>query len=109
MSYCSYLFWLMFERCREEKWNKLRVLIVHAGGMSQRMPNASALGKAFVTLPLDGARMSMLEAKLMSYVDLPEKIVEGGGVFVCSSDTIESYHDADIEWSFHPTGEHGSF
>ena len=28
-----------------------RVLIIHAGGFSQRLPNQSVLGKVFLTLP----------------------------------------------------------
>uniref|UniRef100_A0A8C5T8Y6 Fucose-1-phosphate guanylyltransferase n=1 Tax=Malurus cyaneus samueli TaxID=2593467 RepID=A0A8C5T8Y6_9PASS len=43
-------------RCLEEQfgdqWTSFTVLLIHSGGYSQRLPNASALGKIFTALPL---------------------------------------------------------
>ena len=36
----------------EEKLSKSKVLMIHAGGFSQRLPSASVLGKIFTALPL---------------------------------------------------------
>uniref|UniRef100_A0A8C0HQP2 Fucose-1-phosphate guanylyltransferase n=1 Tax=Buteo japonicus TaxID=224669 RepID=A0A8C0HQP2_9AVES len=42
-------------RCLEDlygdKWTSFIVLLIHSGGYSQRLPNASALGKIFTALP----------------------------------------------------------
>uniref|UniRef100_A0A8C9JSD5 Fucose-1-phosphate guanylyltransferase n=1 Tax=Panthera tigris altaica TaxID=74533 RepID=A0A8C9JSD5_PANTA len=42
-------------RCLEklygDKWNSFTILLIHSGGYSQRLPNASALGKIFTALP----------------------------------------------------------
>uniref|UniRef100_A0A8C6V9V3 GDP-fucose pyrophosphorylase domain-containing protein n=1 Tax=Naja naja TaxID=35670 RepID=A0A8C6V9V3_NAJNA len=42
-------------QCLEEhygdKWDTLTIILIHSGGYSQRLPNASALGKIFTTLP----------------------------------------------------------
>ena len=86
-------------------WDKLKVLIVHAGGYSQRFPSASCLGKAFVSLPRENVSglFNMLQMKLVSYVEFPSKI-SSGGVFVSSSDTIETYDDFSQDWIFSPSG-----
>uniref|UniRef100_A0A8B9QVP3 GDP-fucose pyrophosphorylase domain-containing protein n=1 Tax=Anas platyrhynchos TaxID=8839 RepID=A0A8B9QVP3_ANAPL len=34
-----------------DKWTSFIVLLIHSGGYSQRLPNASALGKIFTALP----------------------------------------------------------
>lgn len=36
----------------EDKLSKLKILMIHAGGFSQRLPSASVLGKIFAALPL---------------------------------------------------------
>jgi len=85
-----------------EDFNLLKILIIHAGGYSQRFLCASALGKAFVKLPIgDGDGCTMMQLKLITYIDLPEKI-QNGGVFVCCSDTIEVFDDCD--WQFEDQG-----
>uniref|UniRef100_A0A8C6F604 Fucose-1-phosphate guanylyltransferase n=1 Tax=Monodon monoceros TaxID=40151 RepID=A0A8C6F604_MONMO len=42
-------------RCLEklygDEWNSFTILLIHSGGYSQRLPNASALGKIFTALP----------------------------------------------------------
>ena len=87
-------------------WSKLKVLVVHAGGYSQRFPSASCLGKAFVSLPrvnAQGGLYNMLQMKLVSYIEFPGKMPRGG-VFVSSSDTIEVYEDSDLDWEFASEG-----
>uniref|UniRef100_A0A2I2YWD4 Fucose-1-phosphate guanylyltransferase n=1 Tax=Gorilla gorilla gorilla TaxID=9595 RepID=A0A2I2YWD4_GORGO len=41
------------EKLYGDKWNSFTILLIHSGGYSQRLPNASALGKIFTALPLD--------------------------------------------------------
>lgn len=73
--------------------SRLRVLLVHAGGLSQRLPSASALGKIFTALPLGDPLYQMLELKLAMYVDFPSQMKPG--VLVTCADDIELYSVAD--------------
>lgn len=68
---------------------RFRVLLIHAGGFSQRLPNASALGKIFTALPLCEPLYQMLELKLAMYVDFPSQMHPG--VLVTCADDIEIY------------------
>ncbi|KAK6744303.1 hypothetical protein RB195_011169 [Necator americanus] len=60
------------------------ILLIHSGGLSQRMPHLSALGKIFATLP-DGS--SILEKKLNTYKLLPTLLPPG--LLICASDVVE--------------------
>ncbi|XP_061680302.1 fucose-1-phosphate guanylyltransferase [Syngnathoides biaculeatus] len=68
---------------------KLRVILIHAGGWSQRLPSASALGKIFAAVPLGRPLYQMLELKLAIYVDFPAHMKPG--VLVTCADDIELY------------------
>ncbi|CAJ0598362.1 unnamed protein product [Cylicocyclus nassatus] len=61
-----------------------KILLVHSGGLSQRTPHLSALGKIFATLP-DGT--TILEKKLDTYKHLPGILPPG--LLVSSSDVVE--------------------
>ncbi|KAJ3599776.1 hypothetical protein NHX12_033732 [Muraenolepis orangiensis] len=74
---------------------KCRVLLIHAGGFSQRLPNASALGKVFTALPLCEPLYQMLELKLAMYVDFPSHMHPG--VLVTCADDIEVYSISEDE------------
>ncbi|CAL1593811.1 unnamed protein product [Knipowitschia caucasica] len=69
--------------------SKLKVLLIHAGGLSQRLPCASALGKIFTAVPLGNPLYQMLELKLAMYVDFPLHMKPG--VLVTCADDIELY------------------
>lgn len=71
----------------------LRVLLIHAGGLSQRLPSASALGKIFTAVPLGDPLYQMLELKLALYVDFPSRM--NPGVLVTCADDIELYSTGD--------------
>lgn len=73
--------------------SKLRVLLIHAGGLSQRLPSASALGKIFTALPVGNPLYQMLELKLIMYVDFPSHMKPG--VLVTCADDIELYSLAE--------------
>ncbi|XP_065102772.1 fucose-1-phosphate guanylyltransferase [Paramisgurnus dabryanus] len=72
-----------------------KVILIHAGGFSQRLPNASALGKIFTALPLGNPLYQMLELKLAIYVDFPSHMKPG--VLVTCADDIELYSVPDQE------------
>ncbi|KAM9848566.1 fucose-1-phosphate guanylyltransferase [Aulostomus maculatus] len=67
----------------------MRVILIHAGGYSQRLPSASALGKIFAAVPLGDPLYQMLELKLAMYVDFPPHM--NPGVLVTCADDIELY------------------
>nr|XP_019936510.1 PREDICTED: fucose-1-phosphate guanylyltransferase [Paralichthys olivaceus] len=69
--------------------SRMRVILIHAGGFSQRLPNASALGKIFTAVPLGDPLYQMLELKLAMYVDFPSHMRPG--VLVTCADDIELY------------------
>ncbi|KAI1889322.1 hypothetical protein AGOR_G00178040 [Albula goreensis] len=78
-----------------QKLHGFRVILIHAGGYSQRLPNASALGKIFTALPLGDPVYQMLELKLAMYIDFPLHMKPG--VLVTCADDIELYSIGDTE------------
>ncbi|XP_032048102.1 fucose-1-phosphate guanylyltransferase [Aythya fuligula] len=72
-----------------DKWTSFIVLLIHSGGYSQRLPNASALGKIFTALPLGDPVYQMLELKLAMYIDFPSHMKPG--ILITCSDDIELY------------------
>ncbi|XP_055670979.1 fucose-1-phosphate guanylyltransferase [Falco peregrinus] len=80
-------------RCLEDlygdKWTSFLVLLIHSGGYSQRLPNASALGKIFTALPFGDPIYQMLELKLAMYIDFPSHMKPG--ILITCSDDIELY------------------
>ncbi|XP_017573276.2 fucose-1-phosphate guanylyltransferase [Pygocentrus nattereri] len=76
-----------------EKLSRFRIILIHAGGFSQRLPNSSALGKIFTALPFGEPLYQMLELKLAMYVDFPSHMKPG--VLVTCADDIELYSASD--------------
>ncbi|XP_006902431.1 PREDICTED: fucose-1-phosphate guanylyltransferase [Elephantulus edwardii] len=87
-------------RCLEklygDKWKSFTILLIHSGGYSQRLPNASALGKIFTALPLGSPIYQMLELKLAMYIDFPSHM--NPGVLVTCADDIELYSIEESEF-----------
>nr|XP_039250316.1 fucose-1-phosphate guanylyltransferase-like [Styela clava] len=92
----------LFKTFEDDIWSK-KVIIIHAGGFSQRLPNASVMGKAFLGMPFGEPMYQALELKLASYIDFPQKIPQGG-FFVCCADTVEVYNDDNASWVFASDG-----
>ncbi|KAF7254554.1 Fucose-1-phosphate guanylyltransferase [Varanus komodoensis] len=65
-------------------------MLIHSGGYSQRLPNASALGKIFTALPFGDPLYQMLDLKLAMYIDFPSHM--NPGVLITCADDIELYH-----------------
>ncbi|XP_012615827.2 fucose-1-phosphate guanylyltransferase isoform X1 [Microcebus murinus] len=87
-------------RCLEklygDKWTSFTILLIHSGGYSQRLPNASALGKIFTALPLGNPIYQMLELKLAMYIDFPSHM--NPGILVTCADDIELYSIGESEF-----------
>ena len=73
-----------------QAWASRRILLLHAGGYSERSPAHGTLGKAFGQLPMDAAGVgvpaTILEAQLVYLQDLPAALPPG--VFVSSADVV---------------------
>ena len=72
-----------------EKLSSWRVLLLNAGGQSQRLPSASILGKIFGALPMGDPMYQMLDIKLASYLPFLKRMAPG--IFHGPSDTVEVY------------------
>ena len=73
-----------------ESW---RILLIHAGGYSKRLPSHSCSGKIFSPLPVmtgRGGPYQMLDLKLALY--LPFLAMMQPGVFITASDDIEVFN-----------------
>ncbi|XP_016072294.1 PREDICTED: fucose-1-phosphate guanylyltransferase isoform X2 [Miniopterus natalensis] len=68
---------------------------LYGGGYSQRLPNASALGKIFTALPFGNPIYQMLELKLAMYIDFPSHM--NPGILVTCADDIELYSIGESE------------
>lgn len=70
----------------------LRVLIIHAGGYSQRSPSCSVLGKLFSPVACaHSAIEDMLDITLANYLPFVLNKHMSPGVFMACSDEFESY------------------
>ncbi|XP_073500001.1 fucose-1-phosphate guanylyltransferase [Phyllobates terribilis] len=78
------------------------VILIHAGGYSQRLPNASALGKIFTALPCGDPVYQMLDLKLAIYIDFPSSMKPG--VLVTCADDIELYSSGGLAVTFDRPG-----
>ena len=88
-------------------WDKLsswRILLLNAGGQSQRLPSASVLGKIFGALPVGEPMYQMLDIKLASYLPFMKRMAPG--IFHGPSDTIEVYDagNTKLNWDFKQDG-----
>src|SRR6185503_5806471 len=70
-------------------FDRLRILLIHSGGMSQRLPMYSALGKIFAPLPMlrpDGQIATLFDHLYLTLAGLPERL--GPGMLVLAGDVF---------------------
>ncbi|KAH9495920.1 hypothetical protein Btru_013683 [Bulinus truncatus] len=86
-----------------DKMYEQKILMIHAGGWSQRMPSSTVLGKIFSLLPHGSPPYQMLDLKLALYWPLVDKI--GPGVFlVCADDFVVYSFGTSNEWTIPENG-----
>lgn len=88
-----------------DSFKSLYVLVINAGGFSQRLPSSSALGKIFMALPFGKPMWSLLDLKLASYIPFLQRMKPG--IFHAASDTIELFHINEsllTDWNFNQNG-----
>ncbi len=86
-------------RSAEEILSKLRILVLHAGGDSKRLPAYSPCGKIFVPLP--GGSYSALGSTLFDriapqFMALP--LTHGGQVVVASGDALINFDPSSLQF-----------
>ena len=91
------------EHFSEKTFSNQKILLLNAGGQSQRLPSSSILGKIFMTLPLGNPPYSLLELKLACYLPFLERMKPG--IFLAGADTIEVFDLGErSNWNFFQPG-----
>ena len=84
----------------ETVFARRRILILHSGGESRRLPHCSAFGKIFARVPRelpDGRSSTLFDEFLISLSGLPYRMHEG--VFVASGDVLLLFDHRQLELS----------
>lgn len=84
-----------------EEMIKSRVMLLHAGGYSQRLASLSVVGKAFMALPFGEPMFQVLDALLALHFDLPARM--DPGVYLCASDILFLYNGTG-DWDLRGPG-----
>ena len=83
-------------------WARKRVLVIHSGGDSKRVPQYSALGKLFSPVPHalpDGRSSTLFDEFLIAMAPVPSRIREG--MLLLSGDVLLLFNPLLIDWSGH--------
>lgn len=83
-------------------WAGKRILVIHSGGDSKRVPQYSALGKLFSPVPHvlpDGRSSTLFDEFLIAMASVPSRIREG--MLVLSGDVLLLFNPLLIDWSGH--------
>ncbi|XP_065176746.1 fucose-1-phosphate guanylyltransferase-like [Sycon ciliatum] len=84
-----------------EKLKNYRVLLIHAGGFSQRLPHVSVLGKAFGLVPIGDRVMTCLEFCMEVFSVFPKRMLPG--IFLCCADVLLDFKYSG-DWAFDRKG-----
>ena len=79
----------------------LRILIVHAGGDSRRLPAYGPCGKIFIPLPGESDRapgLTIFDRIIPTYLDLPRPEGGGGQVVVTSGDVLLTFDPGAVRF-----------
>ena len=83
-----------------EDFKGLRVLVIHSGGDSKRVPQYSALGKLFSPVPHvlpDGRPSTLFDEFVIAMSGVPSRIREG--MFLLSGDVLLLFNPLQIDFS----------
>ena len=81
-------------------WSGKRILVIHSGGDSKRVPQYSALGKLFSPVPHvlpDGRSSTLFDEFLIAMSSVPSRIREG--MLLLSGDVLLLFNPLLIDWS----------
>ncbi len=82
--------------------NRLRILIVHAGGDSKRLPAYGPCGKIFIPLPgeIESALgTTLFDEQIPTYLALPEPSNGSGQVVITSGDVLLGFDPAQVSFA----------
>jgi len=86
----------------EETLRNLRILILHAGGDSRRLPAYGPCGKIFVPVPSrndTAVPASLFDRQLPTYLALPEPAVGAGQVLITSGDVLLRFDPSEVRFA----------
>jgi fucokinase len=93
-------------RAGSDAWERtlagLRILIVHAGGDSRRMPAYGPCGKIFIPVPGENDSalcLSLFDRQLPSYLALPEPAAGRGQVVIASGDVLLRFDPGAVRFA----------
>ena len=84
----------------EKKFDDLRILLIHSGGDSSRIPQYSALGKLFSPIPRvlpDGRSSSLFDEIIISMSSVASRIKEG--MVILSGNVLLLFNPLKIDFS----------
>lgn len=90
---------LKYLRENEKSFENLRVLVIHSGGDSKRVPQYSALGKLFSPVPHclpDGRSSTLFDEFIIAMSAVPGRIREG--MLLLSGDVLLLFNPLLIDW-----------
>ena len=81
-------------------WKGRKILVIHSGGDSRRVPQYSALGKLFSPVPHklpDGRSSTLFDEFIIAMSSVPSRITEG--MMLLSGDVVLLFNSLLIEWN----------
>jgi len=81
---------------------ELRVLIIHAGGDSRRLPAYGPCGKIFIPVPGESDSavcLSLFDRQLPVYLSLPESQPGQGQIVIASGDVLLRFEPSDVRFT----------
>lgn len=91
---------LKYLRTRERSFEKLRVLVIHSGGDSKRVPQYSALGKLFSPVPHqlpNGRNSTLFDEFMICMSSMPSRVREG--MVLLSGDVLLLFNPLQIDYN----------
>ncbi len=84
-----------------DRLSSMKIMVVHAGGYSKRLPSHSCSSKIFSAVPVlqdDDAPLTLLDLKLAMYLPFLG-LMSAGDVFFTASDDLEAFllEERDLE------------
>ena len=90
---------LRYIREREDTFVGKKILVIHSGGDSKRVPQYSACGKIFSPVPRllpDGRRSTLFDEFIIGMTTVPSRIEDG--MLVCSGDVLLLFNPLQIDF-----------
>lgn len=90
---------LRYLRTREESFSGKRILVIHSGGDSKRIPQYSACGKLFSPVPRmlpEGRHSTLFDEFMIAMSPVAPRISEG--MLVCSGDVLLLFNALQIDF-----------